>query len=71
MPNHNIYRDTIQSRRPISEDVGLPWPDRVVILRGQLTIIRKRVEQGIPASIKSIRRAEELARTLEDESKSA
>ena len=47
------------------DNSGLPWPDRVVILRGQLTIIRKRIEQGIPASIESISRAEELARSLE------
>ena len=43
----------------------LPRPERLVVLRGQLTILRMRVEQGIPVSVEAIARAEQLARTLE------
>lgn len=46
---------------------SLPWRDRLTILRGQLTIIRTRAEQGIPVSFESIARAEQLARGLEAE----
>jgi hypothetical protein len=58
---YNVNHFSSQSK----DNFGLPWPDRVVILRGQLSIIRKRIEQGIPVSIESISRAEELARSLE------
>lgn len=44
---------------------GLSRPERLTILRGQLTIIRMRAEQGIPVSVEAIARAENLARTLE------
>jgi len=44
---------------------GLPRPERITILRGQLTLIRIRIEQGIPLSIEAVERAERLARTLE------
>jgi hypothetical protein len=40
-------------------------PERLTVLRGQLTILRIRAEQGIPVSIEAIARAERLARTLE------
>jgi len=43
----------------------LPRPERLTVLRGQLTILRMRVEQGIPVSVEAIARAEQLARTLE------
>ena len=43
----------------------LTRPERLTVLRGQLTILRMRAEQGIPVSIESIARAEQLARTLE------
>jgi hypothetical protein len=43
----------------------LPRPERLTVLRGQLTILRMRVEQGIPVSVESLARAEQLARTLE------
>ena len=46
-------------------DGALPRPERLTVLRGQLTILRMRAEQGIPISIESIARAEWLARTLE------
>lgn len=41
--------------------------DKITILRGQLTIIRTRAEQGIPVSVESITRAERLAWSLESE----
>ncbi len=50
------------------EQIGnsvLPRPEGLTVLRGQLTILRMRVEQGIPVSVESIARAEQLARTLE------
>jgi hypothetical protein len=46
---------------------GLSLPDRLTILRGQLTIIRTRAENGIPLSVECIARAERLARELEAE----
>lgn len=46
---------------------GIPWRDRLTILRGQLTIIRARAESGIPVSVESIAQAERLARGLEAE----
>jgi hypothetical protein len=39
--------------------------DLPTILRGQLTILRVRAEQGIPISVESIARAERLTRNLE------
>lgn len=45
----------------------LPRPDRLTVLRGQLTLIRTRAEGGIPISVESIARAEQLARGLEAE----
>ena len=47
------------------DDSTLPRRDRLTILRAQLTLIRERAERGIPVSVESISRAEELARTLE------
>jgi hypothetical protein len=44
---------------------ALPRPEGLTVLRGQLTILRMRVEQGIPVSVESIARAEQIARTLE------
>jgi hypothetical protein len=38
--------------------------DRLIVLLGQLTIIRMRAEQGIPVPVEFIARAEGLARTL-------
>jgi hypothetical protein len=40
--------------------------DAITILRGQLTVIRTRAEQGLPVSVASIIRAENLARSLEE-----
>jgi hypothetical protein len=47
------------------DDRGLSRPERLTVLRGQLTILRMRAEQGITVSTESIARAEQLARTLE------
>jgi hypothetical protein len=46
---------------------GIPRHDKLTILRGQLTIIRTRAEQGISVSVESLARAEKLARSLESE----
>jgi hypothetical protein len=43
----------------------IPRRDRLTILRGQLTVLRMRAEQGIPVSVEAIAKAENLARTLE------
>jgi hypothetical protein len=43
----------------------LPTHDKITILRGQLTIIRTRAEQGFPVLVEAIARAEQLARILE------
>jgi hypothetical protein len=43
----------------------LPLPERLTVLRGQLTILRMRAEQGFPLSVEAIARAEQLARTVE------
>jgi len=45
----------------------LPRRDRLTILRGQLTLIRSRAENGISVSVESIARAESVARSLEAE----
>lgn len=49
------------------ESAGIPRHGRLRILRGQLTLIRKRAEQGIPVSVECVARAEELVRSLESE----
>jgi len=49
------------------DHAGIPRRDKLTILRGQLTIIRTRAEQGISVSVESIARAERLARSLESE----
>lgn len=44
---------------------ALPRSERLTVLRGQLSFLRIGAEQGIPISIETIARAEQLARTLE------
>jgi len=39
--------------------------DKIIILRGQLTLLRQRAESDFPVSVEAIARAEELARSLE------
>jgi len=51
--------------RPSARESDLPRLDRIVILRGQLRLIRERAERGIPLSVETIRRAEDLASSLE------
>jgi hypothetical protein len=52
---------TVPARPPLSE---LTWQQRVVILRGQLALIRQRAERGM-IDVSSIIRAEELVRGLQ------
>jgi hypothetical protein len=47
------------------DGANLPRRDRLTVLRGQLTIIRMRAEQGVPVEVDSIARAESVARSLE------
>ena len=49
------------------EPPGLPRRDLPAVLRGQLTLLRSRAEQGVGVSVESIARAERLARSLESE----
>ncbi len=49
------------------DHADIPRRDKLATLRGQLTIIRIRAEQGIPVSVECIARAERLARSLESE----
>lgn len=44
---------------------SLSRPEQLTILRGQLTILRMRAEQGIPVSVEALARAEEFARALD------
>ena len=43
----------------------LPRPEGLTVLRGQLTFLRMRAEQGIPVSVEALAKAEQLARSLE------
>ena len=47
------------------DSAGNAHTRKLTVLRGQLTLIRRRAEAGIPVSVESLARAEELARTLE------
>jgi hypothetical protein len=44
---------------------GTSRSNRLTLLRAQLTLLRMRVEQGIPVSLDAISRTEALARSLE------
>jgi hypothetical protein len=44
---------------------SLPRREMATVLRGQLTLLRTRAERGIPVSVESISRAENVARKLE------
>jgi hypothetical protein len=48
-----------------------PHRDKMTILRGLLTAIRGRAEQGIPISLESIAQVEKLARNLESEERTS
>jgi hypothetical protein len=41
--------------------------DRIIALRGQLTLLRKRIQAGLPVTADCVMRAERLARSLEAE----
>lgn len=47
------------------DSASISRSEMFMVLRGQLTLIRRRAETGIPVSVESIARAEQLARTLE------
>jgi hypothetical protein len=47
------------------DPTGISRAEKLTVLRGQMTLIRRRAETGIPVSVESLRRAEELARELE------
>lgn len=49
------------------DNADLSRRDKLTILRGQLSIIRMRAEQGIPVSVECIARAERLAKSLDSE----
>ena len=70
--NYQLEREEFQERtsvclaiEPFDNFPALPRRDIPTILRGQLTLLRKRAEQHIPVSAECIARAEELARSLE------
>lgn len=46
-------------------DGGLSRPERLTMLRGQLTLLRRRYEEEIPITIEPLARAERVARSLE------
>jgi hypothetical protein len=46
-------------------DAGMSRTDLMAMLRGQLTVILRRAESGVPISVEAIARAERVARTLE------
>jgi hypothetical protein len=48
-----------------SLDPGLPHKDKLIALRGQLTLLRCRCEQDLPVTVDALGRAEGLARELE------
>ena len=43
----------------------LSRPERLVILRGQITLLRCRCEAGLPVTVDALAGAERIARTLE------
>jgi hypothetical protein len=45
----------------------MPRDSRMSMLRGQLTVILRRAEAGVPVTVEAIARAERIARRLESE----
>lgn len=43
----------------------LSRPDRLTILRGQITLLRRRCEAGLPVTVDALAGAERIARSLE------
>ena len=60
------YHGPRPNRSPISKQELSPR-DRIVALRGQLTLLRKRLQAGLPVTADCVLRAERLARSLEAE----
>jgi hypothetical protein len=50
---------------PPTPNGGLPFRDKMTVLRGQLSNILAQAAQGIPIPVDCIARAEKLARSLE------
>ncbi len=44
---------------------GLSRPNRLVVLRGQITLLRCRCELGLPVNVSDLAGAERIARSLE------
>jgi len=53
--------------RSINSKSELSPRDRIITLCGQLTLLRKRLQAGLPVTADCVMRAERLARTLEAE----
>jgi hypothetical protein len=49
----------------VPDSADISRSEKLTILRGQLTLLRRCAEIGIPVSVESIVRAEKLARNLE------
>ncbi len=47
------------------DDRGLSRPERLTILRGQITLLRCRCEAGLPVTVNALAGAERIARSLE------
>jgi hypothetical protein len=63
---HRHYQGSRPGRRLISKPELSPR-DRIVALRGQLTLLRKRLQAGLPVTADCVMRAERLARSVEAE----
>jgi len=53
--------------RSLTSQPELSPHERIVLLRGQLTLLRKRLQAGLPVTADCVMRAERLARSLEAE----
>jgi hypothetical protein len=60
------YRGSRHTHSPISKQELSPR-DRMIALRGQLTLLRKRLQAGLPVTADCVLRAERLAISLETE----
>jgi hypothetical protein len=47
------------------DEYDLPRPQKLSMLRGQITILRRRSEESIPITVDALERAERIARSLE------
>lgn len=71
VPSANVSRHRFYGPRPgrrsISARPELSQHDRIVALRRDLTILRRRLQDGLPVTADCVIRVENLARTLEAE----